>query len=272
MTRFLLNTLSCILLFVEFLLGICFIIAIVKAAKGEPNSLAPIAVLIVIMVPIAFAIRFLSKKLKKDEQAKEGAADRRRALEYYGLDANLKPEFEIKYKSFDGEITVRKIAVISLSGSELKCFCFLRDDEREFVIPSIQECIDLSTGELITENLMVFFLKRCFPRKKVSNIFEYEEWCETPYVDIPDDLPENLLHFNIDKKLHAKIATYGKGVLEDDFYFGKIYDSEFCADQYYVQIVDSSGNKLNVGFSKILSVDGGNFLDFVIAELSRRKT
>lgn len=269
MTKMFLSAMNGILIILEVIFAMLILLPLINVAKDPGGTFGFIGLVLVFMVPTIVVRRYILQKIKGGPVATE-----LKEVEVYNRDGILKkvkPEFEIKYRNSEGVVTVRKIALLDIVGAGISAFCFLRNDVREFYCPHIQECIDLSTGELVTENLMVFFVKRRYPRKRLARVFEYDEWCEIPYVEIPDELPEGLLFFNIDKRSRARIVTYRDGVIEDDFLFGKVLDSQFDADKYYVQIIDSNGEERNVGFSKILSVEGGSFLDFVLAELSSRK-
>lgn len=191
MVKFFFNVASCVLLFVELVLAICFIFSVVDVVKGKPNSLLLTVVLVAIMIPIAFAIRFLSKRLnvKKDVEPVED-----------------KPDESLE-----------------------------------------QNSVDVHNLEL----------------NEISDKIDYEEWVDTAYVIVPK-LPENLHSFELNERLRAKIITYKNGVVEDVFYFGKILSSYYEVDQFYIKVIDSKGNEMNVGFSKILSVEDGSFADHVL--------
>lgn len=79
-------------------------------------------------------------------------------LRYY--ESSSVPQFEIKYQDAYGNLSVRKIAVRKVVGKSLKAHCFLRNEERTFIISRIVECVDLDTGELISGDLRSYFVGR----------------------------------------------------------------------------------------------------------------
>ena len=79
-------------------------------------------------------------------------------LHYY--ESSSVPQFEIKYQDAYGNLSVRKIAVRKVVGKSLKAHCFLRNEERTFIISRIVECVDLDTGELISGDLRSYFVGR----------------------------------------------------------------------------------------------------------------
>ena len=279
MIRFLLNTLNCILLFVQLILAIIAIVAITNISKDASGSVAVIVISLIFMIPIGFIMHYISKKTKVNvggakklvEKSVQASPSDDEDLMYKlsQLHKKLRPEFEIRYRGGDGKVSVEKIIVLGIRDNRVEAYSFARCKEHTFYLPGIEACVEISTGELINENLMVFFTQFLYPRRKLSRIFDYEEWCYIPYVVIPEGLPGDLCFFKIDQTLHARIVTYQKGVVEDDFYFGKIVDSYYESDQYYIEVKDSRGNKMNVGFSKILSVENRNFVEYLLEEFSK---
>ena len=69
----------------------------------------------------------------------------------------VKPEFEIRYLDSNGNETVRQIAVLGFDGRYVDAYCFLRDQQRTFIVDRIKECVDISTGEVISDDLPNFF-------------------------------------------------------------------------------------------------------------------
>ena len=80
--------------------------------------------------------------------------------DYNLTDDERDPNFEIKYQDAYGNLSVRKIAIRKVVGKSLKAHCFLRNEERTFIISRIVECIDLNTGELISGDLHSYFSDR----------------------------------------------------------------------------------------------------------------
>lgn len=282
MTRLLLKMIYYALLSVMIVFAIIALVGLSKISSDTDGSGALILLALIFMIPVGLAMYAVSQKLKSsastdgvqavNDISKEALNNEALLYKASLLHKKIKPEFEIKYNSSSGEVSVRKILVLGLNGSSLDTFCFLRNEERSFYIPGIKECVDLSTGELINENLMVFFTKLLFPRKKLSRVFEYEDWCWIPYVEIPEDLPEDLCFFKLGRTLHARIVTYKDGAIEGDFYFGKILDSHYETDQYYVEVKKPNGDMVNVGFSKILSVENRNFVEYLLEEFNKSKS
>ena len=131
-------------------------------------------------------------------------------------------------------------------------------------MPRIVECIDLSTGEVIGGDLRLYFASLFNIDPKPCNIYRYEEWSEMVYSNVPK-LPEDLHTFELDEKLNLTIVTFNEGERKEFFYCGKIFASSYDVDQFYIQLVDSNGESLSVGFSKILSVEGADsFSSFVL--------
>lgn len=206
MTKTFLSVVNGILIILEVVFAILILIPLINVTKDPGGSFGFIGLVLVFFVPTIALRRYILQKNKG-----ESATTELKEAEVYNRDGVLKkvkPEFKIKYRNSEGVVTVRKIALLDIVGAGISAFCFLRNDVREFYCPHIQECVDLSTGELVTENLMVFFVKKRYPRRRLSRVFEYDEWCEIPYVEIPDGLPEKLELFDIDRRVHAKIVTY----------------------------------------------------------------
>ena len=76
-----------------------------------------------------------------------------------GQDRPMQPEFEIRYIDAAGRVSVRQIYVIDFDGRLLEAYCFLRNEERSFIVDRIDECVDLSTGEVVDDDLCKFFAK-----------------------------------------------------------------------------------------------------------------
>lgn len=179
-------------------------------------------------------------------------------------ETGLEPNYEIGYKNAEGEVSRRKIAVISFDGKVIEAYCFLRKERRTFYVPRITECVDLSTGEVVGGDLRVYFAKVFNIDPKPCNIYRYEEWLQMSYSSLPD-FPDDLNDFEIDEKLNLDIMTFEDGERRESFYCGKVYKSSNDVDDFYVQLTDSKGKYLNAGFSKIISVEGAeSFSSFVL--------
>lgn len=76
-----------------------------------------------------------------------------------GKESSFEPNYEIIYKDAEGRVSKRKIAVISFDGRLVEAYCFLRNERRSFYVPRIAECVDLSTGEVINDDLSIYFAK-----------------------------------------------------------------------------------------------------------------
>lgn len=286
MVRFFLNAINCALLFVQLILGIIVLVGLFKIPSDPNGSGAMVLMALILMLPIGYVMHKISKKVKRNSTVQKAAAVKsctandvpKEALENEDLiyrasewHKKVRPEFEIRYKGGDGAISVEKIIVLGIGDARVDAFSFTRNEFHTFYIPGIEACVDISTGELINENLMVFFIKFLYPRRKLSRIFTYDDWCEISYVVIPEELPEDLCFFKLDKTLHARIVSYKENVIEDDFYFGKIMDSYYYSDKYFIEVKDSKGEKMNVGFSKILSVENRNFVEYLLEEFNKTK-
>lgn len=183
---------------------------------------------------------------------------------FYGDENKFVPDFEIKYQDAEGEFTTRKISVISFKDGMVKAYCFLRKEKRTFYIPRIVECIDLSTGELVFDDLRIYFLSKYSPRLKPPSVFNYDDWNAFNISNVPE-LPDSLNEFELGEKIKMEIILYNDGIIKDDFQCGKIYRSSFGDDKFYIQLLASNGKSFNTGFSKILKADGiENFGSYVL--------
>ena len=73
--------------------------------------------------------------------------------------SGFEPDCEIIYKDAEGNLSKRKIAVVSFDGRMIESYCFLRNERRTFYVQRIIECVDLSTGEVIKDDLAVYFAR-----------------------------------------------------------------------------------------------------------------
>lgn len=174
-----------------------------------------------------------------------------------GVDPSvLKPNYEIKYRDFEGKESVRKIFVRNFDGKVLDAYCFLRNEGRTFYIPRIVECVDLETGEVLINDkcdLRWYFNERFKKNFKPSDMFEYDEWVKTgvssctPFVD-------DISGFDVDDDFRMKILTYKDGEISGRFHCGKVYSSMY--DGFYMSLIGDNGNSYNVEPNKIISVEG----------------
>lgn len=170
--------------------------------------------------------------------------------------SDSKPNYEIKYKDAEGNISVRKIFVRDFDGRVLDAYCFLRNDDRTFYVPRIVECVDLETGEVLSNgkcDLRWYFNERFKKNFKPSDMFEYDEWVKTgvssctPFVD-------DISGFDVDDDFRMKILTYKDGEISGRFHCGKVYSSMY--DGFYMSLIGDNGNSYNVEPNKIISVEG----------------
>ena len=174
------------------------------------------------------------------------------------------PDYEIKYVSSDGSETIRQIKVIDFKGRMLEAVCFLRHEKRTFAVSRIAECIDLSTGEVIQEELHFYFNRRYNKNYKISTMFSFEEWSTAEFVDVPE-IPKEIDGFSLNEKFNMKILDIDSGVVEKEFVCEKVRSSLYNENQYYVSLHDSDGKIYNVDLGKILNVDGvENFGKYLI--------
>ena len=174
-----------------------------------------------------------------------------------GVDPSvLKPNYEIKYRDFEGKESVRKIFVRDFNGKVLDTYCFLRNEGRTFYIPRIVECVDLKTGEVLSNDkcdLRWYFNERFKKNFKPSDMFEYDEWVKTG-VSSCTHFVDDISGFDVDDDFRMKILTYKDGEISGRFHCGKVYSSMY--DGFYMSLSDDNGNSYNVEPNKIISVEG----------------
>ena len=171
----------------------------------------------------------------------------------------VKPNFEIKYRSADDEVTVRKIHVRNFDGKVLDAYCFLRNEDRTFYVPRILECVDLETGEVLNNktngDLRLFFNERCKKGFKPSDMFEYGEWNKisfsscTPFLD-------DISGFDVNGDFKMKFVTYKDGYISGIFHCGKVYSSMYNDNGFYLVLEGENGSRYNVEPNKIVFVEG----------------
>ena len=241
-----------IFIFIDLIIVVALIVELVKGGDSV------VGILVGMLFSFTLTSLLARASLKYDKKrARPGNGGKSK-------DSSFTPQYEIEYKDAEGVPSRRKISLISFDGKVIEAYCFLRHEERTFYIPRIVECVDLSTGEVVDGDLRFYFASLFKKDPKPCDIYRYEEWSEKAYSSLPK-LPEELHEFELDEKLNLTIITFKDGERNEPFYCGKIFSSTYDADQFYIQLVDSSGEPLSVGFSKILHVEGADsFSSFVL--------
>lgn len=168
---------------------------------------------------------------------------------------NFKPNLEITYVNLRGEESVRKIFVRRFEGKALHAYCFLRNEERTFLVSRILNGVDLSTGELISGNIRDYFAENHGNEFKPCDLYDYDEWLEKSYSTF-SNLPEDIRSLELNEKLRMTIVFYKEGKRTDEFLCEKVKSSVAKSGLFYVSVVDSKGESLNVDIDKIVSVEG----------------
>lgn len=261
--------------FVFFLLIDLFVFAGIIASIGK--SVAQVLVLLIIaasFVYLTVKLFLYSKNVGKEkpslkiqqttsEESVKNVPDKKETVAKNKRDI---PDFEIKYVSSDGEETVRKIKVIDFKGRMLEAVCFLRHEKRTFAVSRIAECVDLSTGEVIQEELHFYFNRRYNKNYKISTMFSFEEWTTAEFVNVPE-MPKEIDGFSLDEKLNMQILDLDSGVVEKEFFCDKVRSSLYNENQFYVSLCDSNGKVYSVDLGKILKVEGvENFGEYLITK------
>lgn len=268
-----------VLVLYSFMLVLDFFFVLVTIAvafgKKDPNvsdvaqacATVVCSVLSAFLIFLTLKIRSYSKKLDKSKynapkcSNKLNNDDNERPDEpIWTLDGQnqteLKPNFEIKYKSAEGEVTVRKVFVKDFDGKMLEAYCFLRDDDRTFYVPRIIECVDLATGEVLSNDkcdLWWYFNERFKKDFKPSDMFEYDEWVKMSFSSCAP-LVDDISGFDVDDYFVMKIATYKDGIVSGRFHCGKVYSSMY--DGFYMALAGDDGRSYNVEPNKVISVEG----------------
>lgn len=85
---------------------------------------------------------------------------KREKIPAYIPEQEVDPRFRVKYRDFHGTLTERNIRFIAVNKETgvlmIEAFCELKKEERTFRADRIQECVNLSTGEMI-ENPVEYF-------------------------------------------------------------------------------------------------------------------
>lgn len=246
-------------LFVILCLMDAFFAMILIGMVGE--GVAYVIAVLVFLVPLLFATKKCYSYHKKIDFNKTPAVkpvhvySEDESDEPIGYVEKRQPEYEIKYTDLDGNETTRKISVSAFDGKSLKSYCFLRNDERTFYIKRISECVDLSTGEVISGDLYEFFANKFNLKLKPCDMYDFDEWSSMSYSDVPE-LPDELNGFELNEKNRMTIVTYNEGLLNDEFFCERMFLSSYNSDKFYVSMRNYKGEHYNVGLSKIVSVDG----------------
>lgn len=248
--------------------GGCLIAIIVGVIIGVDSwwKWIIVAVLALSVICVIFADKIEEKSKDLDNRNKNSKipSNKLNAETRKDIQKSSEPDLEITYENSDGEESTRKIAVRKFDGKVLVAYCFMRKEERTFYIPRISECVDLSTGEIVQGDLRLYFAKKYGSNLKPCEMYHYDEWSEIPYKEVPD-LQYDLHGFELNEKLKMNIVTYKEGERSEEFLCEKIMASSYDVDQFYVRMTDSDGVALNVGFSKIISVDGiEDFYSYVL--------
>ncbi|SHH25753.1 hypothetical protein SAMN05720766_10975 [Fibrobacter sp. UWH9] len=176
---------------------------------------------------------------------------------------DFSPNFEIKYEDSEGNETLRQIFAKKIDGQVLTAHCFLRDEERSFYIPRITECVDLETGEIVTNDIKRFLLKKFKQNVRPCDVYRYEEWVERSY-NKSKPVSENVGEFDINQKLRMTVVTYKEGEIQGEFLLEKVRISSYEIDGLYVVLLDENGDRHNVGLSKVISAEGiGDFTAYI---------
>lgn len=268
-----------VLILYSFMLVLDFFFVLVTIAvafgKKDPNvsdvaqacATVVCSVLSAFLIFLTLKIRSYSKKLDKPKYNASKCSnklnnddDERPDEPIWTLDGQnqteLKPNFEIKYKSAEGEVTVRKVFAKDFDGKMLDAYCFLRDDDRTFYVPRIIECVDLATGEVLSNDkgdLRWYFNERFKKDFKPSDMFEYDEWVKMSFSSCAQ-LVDDISGFDVDDYFVMKIATYKDGVVSGRFHCGKVYSSMY--DGFYIAVTGEDGCSYNVEPNKVISVEG----------------
>ena len=172
--------------------------------------------------------------------------------------SNLKPNYEIKYRDADGNESLRKIFVWDFDGKVLDAYCFFRNEDRTFYIPRIIECVNLETGEVLSNDkgdLRWYFNERFNKKFKPSDMFEYREWAKMSFSSC-SPFADDINGFDVDDDFRMKIVTYKEGFVSGRFHCGKVYSSIYDSDGYYLVLDGEDGTRYNVEPNKIISVEG----------------
>ena len=206
------------------------------------------------------SVSYLRKKEKN-----EIVCDRELPASYNKVsESNYLPEYEISYIDSNGELTVRQIKIINFKGRTITAFCFLRNANRTFVVSKIKECIDISTGVLIDEELHFYFNRKFNKRFEISEMFSFEEWCCAEFVDVAA-IPEDIEGFDLNEFLNLRFYDYKAGEIYGSFKCGKIHSSLFNQGQFYISVTSANGDVFNVDFGKIFFVENiENFVNYVV--------
>ena len=263
-----------IVLFVFVLLSIIDLILIVCAVFGVKENIAGTITALVISLPFVYLTVkcFLYVKNFNNPKQKQVENIDKKDVEPV-VENNIKPkkkksdifpDYEIRYRSSEGEETVRQIKVIDFKGRMLEALCFLRHEKRTFLVSRIVECVDLSTSEVISGDLHFYFNEKFRKNYNMSTMFSFDEWVVASFVNVPE-FPSEIDGFDVDETFNMKIVDLDDGIVDGDFVCGKIRSSLYNENQFYVSLRNLNGKTYNVDLGKILFVKGiENFGEFLI--------
>jgi hypothetical protein len=143
------------------IIDIIFIVSLM-AVWGE--GAGPVGFVLVFLLLFLFATKkcySYHKKMvieKKPDSIQDVAVfEDDKCDEPIGNSEMYQPEYEIVYVDAEGRKSTRKISVLKFDYKVIEAYCFLRKEVRTFYVQRILECVDLSTGEIISGDLRRFF-------------------------------------------------------------------------------------------------------------------
>lgn len=204
------------------------------------------------LIIVSFLINYFVHEDKKTDKTCFDASEDKEQNKSCEL---FRPNFRIRYESGDGDVTTRDIYIKKINGIVVSAYCFLRQEERTFVIDRIMECVDLESREKIDGDLKIFFLNKYKNSACPSNFYTFDEWNDLSYSKLKP-VSEEVGEFELNEKFKMKFATYKEGFVEGEFLCLKVKVSSYLIDMLYVVVLDDSGVSRNVGLSKIVYVEG----------------
>lgn len=159
----------------SFLVVFAFIdsVSIALVVSSVKNDDGPVGFSIfILLVFLAFTyvslMSFLKNNKARNELYKKEAEQNVNQDDFVDIDqiklevrvgSVLKPEFEIMYRDARNNLSCRKIHIFNFDGRLIDAYCFNRRENRSFLVSRIEECVDLSTGEVIKGDLKKVFAK-----------------------------------------------------------------------------------------------------------------
>lgn len=233
------------------------ILLIITVAEQGHGSIAAILSIILFVALFIAKIRLINSydpnakdepvKDETDSDANSESPKDDKLVEYV-------PDFEIRYRKSKNDETVRKISVVKL-GEFLYAYCFLRNSICTFSFQKIVECVDLSTGEFVKDDLRIYIAKSRVKTLKPIELFEMPYWGPIRYSSFME-LPEGISGFKVDDKFMMDVVTFKYGERKEEFVCKRVVENKKEADRFFVELVDSSNKKIYVGMNKIISVEG----------------